>query len=113
VSGHLWHCILGTASIDEMVHALRLTYEGDASVIAEATVNFIGELSNEKLIITAADGVTGSATVPFAGGAQKPFDPPRMQKFTDIQELLLVDPVHDVEESGWPVANAQGQMRKG
>ena len=112
-SAHLWHCVLGRASIDEMVDELRAAYDGEASIITEATQKFIGELSDENLIIIAADGVRESVGVPFADGGQKPFESPRMQKFTDMQELLLLDPVHDVEESGWPVANAQGQMKKG
>jgi hypothetical protein len=113
VSAHIWHCILGRASIDETVHELRSAYAGEASIIADATMNFIGELSEEKLVITAAEGVSGSVPVPFAGGGQKPFETPKMQKFTDMQELLLLDPVHDVQESGWPLANEQKAIRKG
>jgi hypothetical protein len=25
-----------------------------------------------------------------------------LHKFTDMQDLLLVDPVHDVGDAGWP-----------
>jgi hypothetical protein len=25
-----------------------------------------------------------------------------LQKFTDMQDLLLLDPIHEVDESGWP-----------
>jgi hypothetical protein len=30
------------------------------------------------------------------------FTHPQLQKYTDMQELLLLDPIHEVEESGWP-----------
>ncbi len=26
-------------------------------------------------------------------------------KYTDMQDLLLADPIHEVDESGWPVVN--------
>jgi len=26
-------------------------------------------------------------------------------KYTDMEELLLADPIHEVDESGWPVVN--------
>lgn len=26
-------------------------------------------------------------------------------KYTDMEELLLADPIHEVDESGWPVIN--------
>ena len=29
---------------------------------------------------------------------------PTLEKYTDMQELLLLDPIHDVEEAGWPKA---------
>ena len=27
---------------------------------------------------------------------------PRLEKFSDMQEMLLLDPIHEVGESGWP-----------
>lgn len=27
---------------------------------------------------------------------------PKLDIYTDMQELLLLDPVHDVDETGWP-----------
>jgi len=31
-----------------------------------------------------------------------PFTKPELHKFTDMQDLLLFDPIHEVDESGWP-----------
>ena len=33
-----------------------------------------------------------------------PYSEPVLNKYTDMEELLLLDPVHDVEEEGWPHA---------
>ena len=31
------------------------------------------------------------------------FQSPEIQKFTDMEDLLLIDPIHEVdEEAGWP-----------
>jgi hypothetical protein len=27
---------------------------------------------------------------------------PLLNEYTDLQDLILVDPIHDVQESGWP-----------
>jgi hypothetical protein len=40
----------------------------------------------------------------LAGGA---FSPPVLQKFSDMQELLLVDPIHEVKAEGWPLTKSQ------
>lgn len=34
--------------------------------------------------------------------AVNPYSTPELSKFSDLQELLLLDPIHDVDESGWP-----------
>ncbi|HWE06167.1 MAG TPA: PqqD family protein [Rhizomicrobium sp.] len=35
---------------------------------------------------------------------------PRLEIFTDMQDLLLLDPIHDVDEAGWPVAPRQARV---
>jgi len=57
----------------------------------------VDELLGEELI---APGAAPAATqVPVITGA---WVAPRLEKFTDLQTLLLLDPIHDVDEQGWP-----------
>jgi hypothetical protein len=35
------------------------------------------------------------------------FLPPEIDIFSDMQDILLLDPVHDVDESGWPILKGQ------
>jgi hypothetical protein len=37
-----------------------------------------------------------------AGATRRNYEPPDLNKFTDVQGLLLLDPIHDVDEQGWP-----------
>jgi len=39
-------------------------------------------------------------TPPPAG--RPPFVKPILQKYTDMADLLLLDPIHEVGEQGWP-----------
>ncbi len=34
--------------------------------------------------------------------ATRDYEEPKLGKHTDMQELLLLDPVHEVGETGWP-----------
>ena len=34
--------------------------------------------------------------------AARVFEAPRLEKYTDMQDLVLLDPVHEVDEQGWP-----------
>ena len=42
--------------------------------------------------------------VPAAG----PWSPPSIAVFSDMQDLFLLDPIHDVDEAGWPSRPAEG-----
>jgi hypothetical protein len=39
---------------------------------------------------------------PEGRAVNAPFTPPALTKFTDMQDLLLLDPIHDVGSGGWP-----------
>ena len=41
--------------------------------------------------------------VPAAG----PWSPPSIAVFSDMQDLFLLDPIHDVDEAGWPSRPAE------
>ena len=30
------------------------------------------------------------------------YEPPILNRYDDLQNLALLDPIHDVEEAGWP-----------
>jgi hypothetical protein len=63
-----------------------------------AVQDFIEELEREQLIV-ATNGE------PEAGEKLSPaqtFVPPILEKFTDMREMLLIDPIHELDEGGWP-----------
>ena len=33
---------------------------------------------------------------------KRPFRAPSLQRFEDMQGFLLVDPIHEVDDTGWP-----------
>jgi hypothetical protein len=47
----------------------------------------------------------GSAATP-GPGTRAPYAAPTLQKHTDMQDLLLLDPIHEVDETGWPSVKA-------
>ena len=43
-----------------------------------------------------------------APAAKEPFRAPQIRAYTDMQDLLMIDPIHDVDETGWPVRRDPG-----
>lgn len=71
-----------------------------------ATIDsFLAEAQAEGLLVPgeASQGVeglsAGQGLPPIAGA----FVAPRLERFDDLQDLLMLDPIHDVDAVGWPV----------
>lgn len=98
------------ARADEIVAGVSARYQGETRVIAQAVEGLLRELRDENLIIPRADGDPAGdsgAPVPAANGSSAPetrpvFQTPVFRKYTDMQQLLLMDPIHEVDASGWP-----------
>ena len=86
-----------------------LTSEGQAGHdnIMSSVKQFLNELIEEELLVhgKGTEPVSETEVVSMAERLKSfaaDFFPPAMSKYTDMQDLLLLDPIHDVEEEGWP-----------
>ena len=62
-----------------------------------AVETFLHELATDGLTV---DGRGAAPIIPLPLPAS--FSPPVFEKFMDLQDLLLLDPIHEVDEIGWP-----------
>lgn len=82
---------------------------GDRADVHAEVGAFLDSLVAEDLLVAQPGPAASEARFELPGDAG-PFTPPLFEKFTDMQDLLLLDPIHDVDETGWPraVAKADG-----
>jgi hypothetical protein len=68
---------------------------------------FIDELQQEGLIVVKekeeSRGAIDLKTESKAEGKKPDFEAPVLNRYTDMQDLLLLDPIHEVDETGWPI----------
>jgi hypothetical protein len=106
VGADLWDLIETGRSVRAMHEAIEARYDADGAEIAAAVESFLADLEREKLIVVAPSSDDPAAQVDaISGGAaatRLPFQRPMLNKYTDMKDMLLLDPIHDVEESGWP-----------
>lgn len=99
----VWSSIARGETFGEMHAALERRYLGDAGVMRQALTDLIGALEAEGLIrrlATPSQARVGSA--PETPPSREPYLPPLFERFTDMGDLLLLDPVHEVDQKGWP-----------
>lgn len=101
----IWNLIVACQSLNDICRSVSEAYDGDLNEIQTGVHELLSQLQAENLIV-AMDSSNGLQGVPAesAGGKTEKilFQSPVLQKYTDMQELLLLDPVHDVDDMGWP-----------
>lgn len=100
----LWPLIVGGHSIEECVRSCQSEYDcSDVVVLSGEIERFVSELLTEGLIL---ENVAEKSSLELLeSNGQEPsaeFVAPILHKYSDMQDLLLLDPIHDVDESGWP-----------
>jgi Coenzyme PQQ synthesis protein D (PqqD) len=107
----IWTALERGAAQEEIVASLERRYEASPEQIDAAVRGLLEELAAEGLIESAAENGEGQldAAVPEEEGASgEAFSAPVLEKHTDMQDLILIDPVHEVDSRGWPHAAPAG-----
>ena len=96
------------ALVDDVAQLLTTLYTIPPDVAARDLQSFIAELTARDLIVTCPPGTLSAATATVAM-ATAVYSPPELRSYNDLQELFLLDPVHEVDAAaGWPNAAAGG-----
>ncbi len=106
VGAVVWDYVEKGLSTHQIVEAIAGGYHGELAQINQGVQQLFTQLQNEQLIVPSeAPSSNGHAhSLDGVGNGQdKPqFEAPVLHKYTDMEDLLLLDPIHDVGETGWP-----------
>ena len=90
------------ATAPELCTALATKYDASAEKIAAMLDPFLEQLLTEELIQPAERPDRATPLALPAEQTELPFQPPVLEAFNDLEGLLLLDPIHEVGEEGWP-----------
>lgn len=95
----VWAGIVDGLDRDAIAAQFAAPEGSDAAAVSAAIASFLEELVQEGLIVAAGEPGPEPAR---ASAGSVPFVPPSLQKYRDMEELLLLDPIHQVDPAGWP-----------
>jgi len=107
VGAELWGLIEARCSVSDMCDALGARYDADSEMIEHAVAAFLARLAAEDLVSNGEAASPGARPDLAAPAEKRPFRPPLLQTYRDMQDMLSLDPIHDVEAAGWPVPKAE------
>jgi hypothetical protein len=108
-AGAIWSLVVAGAPPEQIVGEVRARYQGEPSAIEAAVYAFLEELEREQLIMrdresAASERQVREPSATPAGADRAAFEAPVLARYTDMEQILILDPIHDVDESGWPSA---------
>ena len=109
----IWSSIVGGASTAQTCRVLAERYGADLDLVQPDVESFVQNLAGEGLIIprpalteaqngaveTSGDGAMG--VLPDLVAPVR-WTKPELERYDDMADLVLLDPIHDVDEGGWP-----------
>ncbi len=101
----IWGLLQNGATPDEIAAVLGARFEAEPGAIQTAVGEFVDRLRESELLV-AADAGEGPV-VPDAAGERTSFEQPVFERYTDMKDYFLLDPIHEVNPAaGWPQPGA-------
>lgn len=99
LGGSIFEGLAAGMPVAHLTDAIASAYQIERAAAARVVEDFAAQLVEEQLILP---GENGAPAAPDAPELPASFAEPALKKYTDMQALLLLDPVHEVDEAGWP-----------
>ena len=103
VGAKLWSLITGAESVDSLVKWASETYDAPADVVVQDVQAFVTQLQENELVVP-LDAAPEAEAAADSSPNPATYSKPELNVYSDMEELLLLDPVHDTTEEGWPHA---------
>jgi Coenzyme PQQ synthesis protein D (PqqD) len=113
----IWSCIERNSSLSELINEISAKYNAEEKTILEDMTKLLADLKQEELILSDIDdnksslGAEAEMHFPNNGKEILKYEKPGFQKYTDMKEMLLLDPIHEVDETGWPATKISSKKK--
>ena len=105
VGSECWDALASGLSVELLVEQLAASYAADRATIESAVEGFVQDLLSHELI--APSEAPPPDAVSLSARSRTPFHAPVLNVYSDMQDLLLLDPIHDVDAAGWPMPKSE------
>jgi hypothetical protein len=96
----IWQGLAHGLTVSQVTAWLADHFPDQAGELSTVVEDFVRKLAADGLILEASTTDSSISELPLL--TETRFAHPMIERFDDLQELLLLDPVHDVDQAGWP-----------
>jgi len=106
-SALIWALFEDGKSVEESAEHLSKVYSKSIDETKPLIEKFAKNLVEQELIVGMSQpadvGDLSDSLVAQINVNPTTYSEPALKKYTDMQDLLLLDPIHDVDAAGWPM----------
>lgn len=108
VAGLIWQMLQNSYSQEQIISSITKACQQEEGAIKQEIDNFLDQLKEEELIKQSEQQKHADVQESLADlDVPTQYETPLFEKYSDMQELLLIDPIHEVDEAGWPQKNSE------
>ncbi len=106
-----WRLLMEGTPVGMAIRWLAAGYDMPGQNLAVEILPFVEQLEQARLIVPVPPAASFDPSIaPDWLKELPPFEKPILETYTEMQDLLMLDPIHDVDAAGWPpVAAAETQ----
>jgi hypothetical protein len=98
-----WTLLVAGTATEAAAGVLAARYATEPSLVGADVNALTARLVEEGLLAERQDGAAVPEAEALLTAPTAPYRTPVLEKFDDMEELLLLDPIHDVDAAGWPL----------
>jgi Coenzyme PQQ synthesis protein D (PqqD) len=107
-----WSILAAGGSLDDAIDAVATRFAVTPDEARPDLERFAEELV-EAGLLERVDADPVPVELGPRANASRPYRAPAIERFNDLEDLLLLDPIHEVDDAGWPVSRADELPRRG
>jgi Coenzyme PQQ synthesis protein D (PqqD) len=98
----IWALAGGSRSAVEIARELAERHGENERTVMSSVIGLLTELVAEDLLEPGVSRIANGTDPPAATEPSTAWSAPKLARYDDMKDFLLVDPIHEVDESGWP-----------
>jgi hypothetical protein len=108
VGATVWQAISAGCSMEDLLADVARLHTAVPEDAADQIRRFIDQLVTAGLVVEENGRQASQSIAGIPTPITTPWSMPELESHDDLQDLLLLDPVHEVTEAGWPHAAPSG-----
>ncbi|MDF2940499.1 MAG: hypothetical protein K0R66_1141 [Gammaproteobacteria bacterium] len=97
----IWQLLLSGYNLSEATSMVAEKYSMKIEDISAPLQTFVNQLLDEELLVNGSSLETQIKLHLDLSWPTK-FNKPSLEKYEEMKNLLMLDPIHEVDEQGWP-----------